>query len=139
MAKAKKKTPDSTPSDPILGEYMAEYADIMGAKDELSKQTKKLNERQEYLKQMIITQLRVEGLELIRTEAGTASVKRKDHPAVSEWPLLLKFIIEKGQTQLLKKDVNGAAYRELVESGIEVPGVKCFEEDKLSFVRKRNK
>jgi len=64
-----------------------------------------------------------------------ASLSKTLMPTVTDWDKLNEYITEHDAWQLRNKAANAAAFRELWEAGIEVPGVDKFTQVKLN-VRK---
>lgn len=116
---------------------LKQLRDIKEEKELLSAQLKELNSQEEYLEQMIISQLRQEGLQKASVEdIGTASIKVTLYPAIKDWDTTIKWMAGHKDFTLLKKSINAAGWRERVESGEELPGVEGFEKDTLLFRKK---
>ena len=122
-------------ADPTIDELIHQIREVRDEKDALAETIKALNEKKTYLEEILVGKLQGEGLKKATSEYGTASIKDEINPAIKDWDVALEFIL-KGHKDLLKKDIKGAAYRALLDDGIEVPGVESFTKTKLSFRRK---
>ena len=119
----------------MIEELIKEFQEIKDKKQDLNKQLKKLNEEEAYIETTLIEALQAEGLQKASSDLATASLSHKSYPAIKDWDKALAFIVN-GHRELLNKKINAAAYRELEEAGIEVPGVKSFDKATLNFKRK---
>ncbi len=115
---------------------IAEFAGIKDEKDDHKVGTSALKKREDYIEGLILRKLGEEGLEKCSALRGTASRKTDNFPNIVDWPAALKWLIEYGHTELLKKSIASAAARALVESGVDIPGVTWFEKTTLNFRRK---
>lgn len=121
----------------ILEDYMRELRDVRSQKEELKKEMDDLVKREDYLKSILITRLRAEGVQKVSNDYGTVSIKTEVYPQIKVWEVALSYILENNLTGLLPKKVNSAAWREgYEEQGLDIPGISAFEEDTLSFRRK---
>ena len=119
----------------MIDEFIKELREVKDAKAELKKKLKDLNGQETYLEGALIEALHSEGLSKATSDLATASLTRKSYPSVKDWDKALPFI-KAGHTELLTKKINAAAYRELKEAGIDIPGVESFDKETLNFRRK---
>jgi hypothetical protein len=120
-----------------IHEAINSLRDIKDEKEELAKQTKKLNEQETYLEDLLISKLRAEGLDKVSTDKGTASIKHDVYPAVKDWDVFTAYMLSSKDFSLLTKNVRKDAWRERHESGEAVPGISAFEKDTLNFRRSK--
>lgn len=114
--------------------------ELKDKKEALALEVKKLNEQEAYTEQLLTTKITAEGLDLVRTIYGTASVsKNVEYPSVKEWDKLFNWISENKRFELLPHSIKTAAWKEAKEAGEVIPFVETYKEDKLSFRRTPSK
>jgi len=116
--------------------------EVKDQKEKLAAETKKLNEKEDYLEQMLTTKITAEGLDLVRTIYGTASIsKNVEYPSVKgeNWDKLFHWISENERYELLPHSIKTAAWSEAKEAGEVIPFIDTFKKDKLSFRRTPSK
>ena len=74
-----------------------------------------------------------QGLDKISNDICTISLKTEVVPTVEDWDSLHEHITETNQFELLQKRMSATAYRELVATGFDVPGVKSTELTRINF------
>lgn len=117
-------------------EILVKLKKVSDRKDEIKAEEKTLNAEKEYLTGLLIPMMRAEGIDKFSTKGvGTASIKPKVVYPVKDWDKVHKFIVENDEPSLLQKRISESKMAELLEGGIEVPGVERIEIDKLNFRR----
>jgi len=110
------------------------YVKLRDAKTKLANQTKEkvqvLEEAMAKIEAVLLQQFNADGIESVRTAAGTAYKDPKTFATVGDWDAFLGFVKEKGLWQLLKHDVVKKAVEEYrAENDDELPpGVDWREE-----------
>lgn len=84
----------------------------------------------------LLIRLDEQGMLKATTGAGTASITETVVPQVTDWDALYAHIQETGEFYLMQKRPAAAAYRELQDSGIDVPGVEPFTKRTISLRKK---
>lgn len=116
--------------------------EVKDQKEKLATETKKLNEKEDYLEQMLTTKIVAEGLDLVRTIYGTASISKDvEYPSVKgeDWDKLFNWIAKHKRFELLSHSLKTAAWAEAKDAGEVIPFVDIFKKDKLSFRRTPSK
>ena len=85
------------------------------------------------LEDELLTQLDDQGMSKATVKAGTATITKTVVPNVVDWDALHEHIQETGDFYLLQKRPAAAAFRELNDSGIEVPGIEPFTKRTISL------
>lgn len=117
-------------------EIITKLREIMDEKDQIKAREKELNQDKEYMEGLLIPMMRAEGIDKFSTAGiGTASIKPKIIYSAEDWDIVCKFIVENNEPMLLQKRLSEAKIKELQEGGIEIPGIKKIELDKLNFRR----
>lgn len=82
----------------------------------------------------IIEILEEQGLQKMATDFATVSISTATHPRVNpeHWPDVWEFIWENGLFELLRKQLNSGAFRELQSLGMELPYVEPEEVKRLN-------
>lgn len=104
-------------------------------KDDLNDHLTKTKNEIAHEEGQLIKAMQVEGMDGAKVEGvGSVSINTSQKPNIKDWDAVLDFVLD-GNRHLLKKEIKGAAYRDMLESGIEVPGVEPFEKVTLNFRR----
>ena len=74
-----------------------------------------------------------QGLDKISNDGCTVSLKTDIVPTVEDWDQLYDHVVTTKQFELLQKRMSATAYRELLATGIDVPGVKSTELTRVNF------
>lgn len=110
-------------------------------KDELEvldDKKKALNKIEGDLTQVLVTKMKAEGLTSLKGAFGSATYSVKQYHSIEEWGKLVEFVRVSGHFELFQRRVAETAVKEIVENtGAEVPGLKLFEKDAITF--RRNK
>jgi|AntRauTorckE5430_2_1112549.scaffolds.fasta_scaffold142298_1 hypothetical protein len=97
---------------------------------------KPLDDRKRELEIELLNYLENQGTDSARINGlGTISKTEAVMPQAEDWSKLYEHIQDTGSFHLLNRALNAAAYRETLESGVEVPGIVPFNKVTLS-VRK---
>ena len=115
--------------DKNLNTLLDELASIRGEIKSLQEQEKVLKLRQNDLDSEIIRQ----GLDQIANDVCTVPKKIDVVPTVEDWDVVHQHILDTKQFELLQKRMSATAWRELLQMGQAVPGVKATELTKINF------
>ena len=74
-----------------------------------------------------------QGLDQIANDVCTVSKKIDVVPTVEDWDVVHQHILDTKQFELLQKRMSATAWRELLQMGQAVPGVKATELTKINF------
>jgi hypothetical protein len=87
----------------------------------------------------ITEMMSVAGLKKAGTDTAQISISKQIVPAVDadHWQEVRRWIMENEYDQLFPRSLNQAAYRELINMGIEVPHVDQFEKVKISVTKSK--
>lgn len=112
--------------DLSLGQLAQLAHDVREEKRELDRQSKECGARLDELKGLIYAKLDEQGVDRTSVNGITLSKSDTQVPNVTDWDALNQFILEQGMLVLLQRRVSGAAWKELLELGTEVPGIESF-------------
>ena len=99
----------------------------------MKEQEKVLKLLQNDLDSAIIREMEDHGLDQIANDLCTVSKKKEIVPTVEDWDILHQHILDTKQFELLQKRMSATAFRELLQMGTPVPGVKATELTKINF------
>ena len=116
-----------------LTDLLAELATAREAIKELQAQEKVFKAEQRELEHKIAIRLQEQGLDKISNDICTVSIKTEIVPTVENWDDVFEHISQTNQFELLHKRMSSTAYRELIASGTNVPGVKSTELTRINF------
>lgn len=108
---------------------------ISDERREIKKREKVLIGEYRDLEAAFLAQLDEQGAKRAGTTAGTATITENILPTIKDWDALTNYIIENGATHLLQRRVSSAAFRELLDAGIEIPGVEAYTQRQISLRR----
>lgn len=97
------------------------------------KQVDTIQEEEQKLKQALINGLRDAGVRAIGGGLGTATLRTKPEPTVTDWDAVYDHIRSTGEFELVYRRINAAAIKERWEAGVEVPGVQSIEVTDISW------
>ena len=116
-----------------LNDLLAETAKVREQIKVVQSEEKVLKSQQRELESQISIRMQEQGLDKISNDICTISLKTEVVPTVEDWDSLHEHIIETNQFELLQKRMSATAYRELVATGFDVPGVKSTELTRINF------
>ena len=119
--------------DKNLNTLLDELPSITGENKSLQEQEKVLKLRQNDLDSEIIRKMEDQGLDQIANDVCTVSKKIDVVPTVEDWDVVHQHILDTKQFELLQKRMSATAWRELLQMGQAVPGVKATELTKINF------
>ena len=116
-----------------LNELLVELHETRSQIKQLHEQEKVLKLLQNDLDSAIIREMEDQGLDQIANDLCTVSKKKEIVPTVEDWDVLHQHILDTKQFELLQKRMSATAFRELLQMGTSVPGVKATELTKINF------
>jgi hypothetical protein len=98
-----------------------------------------LKDQARELENEVVETMQDAGLKRAGTDTAQISISSQVVPTVDteHWEELRRWIMENDYQQLFPRSINQAAYRELVNMGIEVPHVDSFDKMKVSVVKSK--
>jgi len=114
-------------------EIMARLFEIRSAKAALEAERKKLGEEEDGLSAELLRQMDKQGSTRVSTSLGTAIRTVTTLPVVDSWDDFYSWIKENDAFHLLQRRVSSPAYREIVDGGEAIPGVRSYEDVKVNL------
>ena len=116
-----------------LNDLLSEVTKLRSQIKTVQAEEKLLKTQQRELESQISIRMQEQGLDKISNDVCTISLKNEIVPTVEDWDALHQHIIDTNQFELLQKRMSATAYRELITSGMDVPGVKSTELTRVNF------
>jgi len=116
-----------------LNDLLSEVTKIRTEIKSVQSEEKLLKAQQRELESQISIRMQEQGLDKISNDVCTISLKNEIVPTVEDWDQLHEHIIKTNQFELLQKRMSATAYRELITTGMDVPGVKSTELTRVNF------
>jgi hypothetical protein len=129
---ADEKSSPETPTSAII----TEMSDVREERRRIAARDKELIARWRTLEMELLTRLDEQGMLKASTASGTASITETVLPQVVDWDAVYAHIQESGDFFLLQKRPAAAAFRELHQSGVTIPGMEVYTKREISL---RNK
>ena len=81
----------------------------------------------------VITIMEEQGLENASSQSATVFVAKDVLPTVKDWEALTQYIKDNDAHELFQKRITQNAWKDIIATGQEVPGVESFEQTKLNM------
>lgn len=102
----------------------------------IANRDKELVEEWNSLEGALMQRLEEQGMDRASAPAGTATITETLLPQVEDWDAFYTYIDETSSWHLLQRRVATAAFRELHQSGEEVPGLSPYTKRSISLRKK---
>lgn len=90
----------------------------------------------ESLRDEMIAEMNTAGTDSYKSDLGSIALMRTDVPTVDDWDAFYKFVHSHNAFDLLQRRVSSSAWRDRVEEGENIPGVKKFQKETLRIALK---
>jgi len=112
---------------------IAKLVAVRDEKRSIGEREKELTEAWRSLEMELLVRLDQQGVKKASTDDGTASITEVVLPSVVDWDAVYEHIKESGDFYLLQKRPAAAAFRELNDSGIIIPGMEPYTKRSISL------
>ncbi|MFW5972402.1 MAG: hypothetical protein ACOCTG_00305 [Bacteroidota bacterium] len=129
-------SPQTESGTVAIGDLIDELNDVRERKRDLNAQLKDLDEQYKELERQILEHMDAAGTELVASGRTRASVQRQIVPSVTDWEAFEEYVKANDALYLFERRVASKPWRELHESGEQVPGTEPFERRSLSLRKK---
>jgi len=119
----------------MLETYIADLRETKDELTELNERVKAVKKQQAHIEGLIEDAMMGEGLQKASSDLGTVSLKEGQYPQIEDWDEALEYIMNHCR-HVLKREIKSAAYKELLDSGEAIPGVRTYDKTKINFRRK---
>lgn len=119
----------------VVAHYVSLREQVKEMEAELKERTAPLKEAMTQIEAALQKMLQDQGLESMKTGAGTAYISKTERAKIEDWNTVLSFIQEHDTTELLERRINATALKDLRDAGTEVPGVSLNTFTKVNVRR----
>ena len=116
-----------------LNDLLTEVSRVRASIKEVQDTEKTLKATQKELESQILLQMEDLGLDKISNEVCTITRKKEIVPTATNWDEIYAHIQSTEQWELLHKRLSATAFRELVATGVDVPGITSTELTRINF------
>jgi len=124
----------SSPTD--TGDIIERMNQLRDEKRQLNAEIKALDDEYQELEAALLAVMDGQNTQIAATKRVHASISEQVVPTVEDWDALYEYIKETDQLHLLQRRVATPAWRELLESGEQVPGTASYTKRSVNL-RKR--
>lgn len=116
-----------------MDELLNELTQVRTDLKKLQEKEKGFKGRKMELEAKIVSTLKQQGIDRVGNDGCTVSIKEEIVPTVQDWDEVYKYLIQTKQFELIQKRMSATAFRELLQMGMNVPGVKATELTRVNF------
>lgn len=117
----------------LISEVIQKMLEVRDRRAELAAEEKTLVEEWERLEALLIQDLDGQGMTRASSALGTAVISELTVPLVEDWDAALAYMRDNDMLYLLQRRIATGAFREIVEGGGGVPGVKPVPKRSISL------
>jgi hypothetical protein len=117
-------------------DLIQKLVDIREEKRRIKAREKELNEQWRSLELEALVRLDEQGMDKASSKTGTISIGENVLPQVVDWDQFGQHILDNEALYLLQRRPAAAAYRELLASGEEIPGVEPYTQRSINLRKK---
>jgi len=116
-----------------MDELLTELTEVRTSLKGLQEKERGFKSRKMELEAKIVSTLKQQGIDRVGNDGCTVSIKEEIVPTVQDWDEVYKYLIQTKQFELIQKRMSATAFRELLQMGMNVPGVKATELTRVNF------
>ena len=116
-----------------MDELLTELTEVRTSLKGLQEKERGFKSRKMELEAKIVSTLKQQGIDRVGNDGCTVSIKEEIVPTVQDWDEVYKYLIQTKQFELIQKRMSATAFRELLQMGLNVPGVKATELTRVNF------
>ena len=116
-----------------MDELLTDLTEVRMNLKNLQEKERGFKSRKMELEAKIVSTLKQQGIDRIGNDVCTLSIKEEIVPTVQDWDEVYKYLIQTKQFELIQKRMSATAFRELLQMGLSVPGVKATELTRVNF------
>lgn len=116
-----------------MDELLNELTQVRTDLKKLQEKEKEFKGRKMELEAKIVSTLKQQGIDRIGNDSCTLSIKEEIVPTVEDWDQVYQHLLQTKQFELIQKRMSATAFRELLQMGMNVPGVKATELTRVNF------
>ena len=116
-----------------MDELLTDLTEVRMNLKNLQEKERGFKSRKMELEAKIVSSLKQQGIDRVGNDSCTLSIKEEIVPTVQDWDQVYKYLIQTKQFELIQKRMSATAFRELLQMGMNVPGVKATELTRVNF------
>ena len=116
-----------------MDELLNELTQVRTSLKNLQEKERGFKSRKMELEARIVSTLKEQGIDRIGNDNCTVSIKEEIVPTVEDWDQVYQHLLQTKQFELIQKRMSATAFRELLQMGMNVPGVKATELTRVNF------
>lgn len=116
-----------------MDELLNELTQVRTDLKKLQEKERGFKSRKMELEARIVSTLKEQGIDRIGNDNCTVSIKEEVVPTVEDWDQVYQHLLQTKQFELIQKRMSATAFRELLQMGMNVPGVKATELTRVNF------
>lgn len=116
-----------------MDELLTELTEVRTSLKNLQEKERGFKSRKMELEARIVSSLKQQGIDRIGNASCTVSIKEEVVPTVEDWDQVYQHLLQTKQFELIQKRMSATAFRELLQMGMNVPGVKATELTRVNF------
>tara|TARA_R100000458_G_C8261733_1_gene237146 strand:+ start:988 stop:1368 length:381 start_codon:yes stop_codon:yes gene_type:complete len=116
-----------------MDELLTELTEVRTSLKNLQEKERGFKSRKMELEARIVSTLKEQGIDRIGNDNCTVSIKEEIVPTVEDWDQVYQHLLQTKQFELIQKRMSATAFRELLQMGMNVPGVKATELTRVNF------
>ena len=116
-----------------MDELLTELTEVRTNLKTLQEKERGFKSRKMELEARIVSILKEQGIDRVGNDGCTLSIKQEFVPTVEDWDQVYQYLIQTKQFELIQKRMSATAFRELLQMGMNVPGVKATELTRVNF------
>lgn len=119
--------------EPTTGTLINTMLAIRNKRSELAKEVKHLGDEFAELEATLLKRLADDDSIQAKSKQATATVSELVIPTIEDWEEFERWVIDNDALYMLEKRPSGGAFRELIQRGDSVPGLKPFNKTTISL------
>lgn len=104
-----------------LGELADLYRQVWDQQDEAQKIADEHASLRNTIRNILVARMEAQGMDSLSTDRITLSVKEEVVAQVKDWTAVLPWIASEGKWELVRRQLNNAPFREMIERGDKLP------------------
>ena len=126
-------TAEKLPDEQTYHQLIHELADIKTDIKQLNEQLKQKRAEQTRIEHITLERLDEDGTTKVATDRASVYISETVVPQVEDWDLFYEYIKDNNELYLLQRRVNSTAYKEHLEMGTDIPGLRPYVKRNLNL------
>jgi hypothetical protein len=119
----------------LIGDCVDRLYKLRALRLQISKQEAQVKAEETALKDHLLKQYGKQKLTGVRGRVAQLTIDKKTYPSVKDWGKCFPWVAKHKRWDLLRKQLNDAAWREMDDAGKTIPGVEAFTDVTFSVTK----